>query len=99
MDQIEYELATLRADKQASMQREHAASLRCAQLESKVEELSKRLRQFESIVGDWVKSHPGATDVSSSMASMRDMKLQSVDHGVNGGGTNVSESDLSLIHI
>ena len=95
MDQIEYELATLRADKQASVQREHAASLRCAQLESKVEELSKRLRQFESIVGDWVKSHPGATDVSSSMASMRDMELQSVDHGINGSGINVSELDVA----
>ena len=95
MDQIEYELVTLRADKQASAQREHAASLRCAQLESKVEELSKRLRQFESIVGDWVKSHLGATDASSSMASIRDMKLQSVNHGMDGSGISVSESDVA----
>lgn len=95
MDQIEYELVTLRADKQASMQREQAASLRCAQLESKVEELSTRLRQFESIIGDWAKSHVGATDVSSFMASMHDMKSRNVKHGLSGNEMSASEPDVA----
>lgn len=95
MDQIENELLTLRADKQASMQREQAASLRCTQLESKVEELSMRLRQFETIIGDWAKSHLGATDVNSFMASMRDMKKQSVDRGLSGTEASESEPDVA----
>lgn len=95
MDQIEQELVTLRADKQASMQREREAAAKCAQLESRVEELSARLSQFESVFANLVKSQSNATDAGSLGVNAGNSESPDVKRMFNGDDVSVSYSDVA----
>ena len=96
VDQLEHDLAVLRAEKQETSQREKEAIEKCAKLELKVEELSGKLRQFESVFEVWIKPHLHATNAGSLVASACGAESQCMKKEGEDCEVNSSMSDVVL---
>ena len=94
VDQLEHDLAVLRAENQEASRREKEAIEKCEKLELRVEELNGKLRQFESIFEVWIKPHQhapnaGSLVVSACGAGSQCMKKEGEDCEVNSSMSDV----------